>query len=128
MYEFVTTCCLYTCKTFKQNLAKVADITNIHIFGFFSCTVQYTSSLRHWTMNRVLNDLYVEDQVFCRGRMIWLLPSPVRKRDRQHTGKLRMRDNFLMVVEGGRGGRGAESNDRKKAWVSKNHTILSHSL
>ncbi len=53
-------------------------------------------------------------------------PPPVSKNNRRHTGRLRKRDNFL-TGEGERGGgcRGAESCDRKKAWSSKNHSILS---
>ncbi len=44
--------------------------------------------------------------------------------DRQHTGRLRKRDNLLTGEVGG-GGRGAESYYRKKAWPSINHSILS---
>ncbi len=62
--------------------------------------------------------------------MIWLLahPPPVSKLDRRHTGKLRKRDNLLLGGGRGKGGRGwarAESYDRKKAWSSRNHSILS---
>jgi hypothetical protein len=47
--------------------------------------------------------------------MIWLLPlplplSPVSKLDRQHTGRLRKRDNLLMGEEEGKGGVGEELN------------------
>ncbi len=66
---------------------------------------------------RVLNDLLY--------RMIWLLfhplsPSTVNRRDRRHTGKTEKE----WQVADGRGG-GAESYDRKKAWSSINHSILS---
>jgi hypothetical protein len=39
-------------------------------------------------------------------------------------GRPRKRDN-LLTVEGGRGGQGAESYDRKKAWLSVNNSKLS---
>ncbi len=41
--------------------------------------------------------------------------------------RLRKRDNFLTGEEGG-GGRGVKSYDRKKAWASLNHSILSESM
>jgi hypothetical protein len=47
---------------------------------------------------------------------------PVSKLDPRHTGRLRKRDNLL---PGERGGRAAKSYDRKKAWSSINHSILS---
>ncbi len=50
-------------------------------------------------------------------------PSPVSgKLDRRHTGRQRKRDN-LLTEEKGKGGRGAESYDRKKARYSVNHSI-----
>jgi hypothetical protein len=51
-------------------------------------------------------------------------PSPVSKLDRRHTGRLRKRDNLLTREIKGVG-RGADSCDRKKAWSSINHSILS---
>jgi hypothetical protein len=42
--------------------------------------------------------------------------SPVSKPDRQHTGRLRKRDNLLT----GEGGGGAKSYDGEKAWSSIN--------
>jgi hypothetical protein len=61
--------------------------------------------------------------------MIWLLldplPLPVSKLDRQHAGRRRKRDNFLMGGDGGRGRGGAKSYDHKKAWSSISHQILS---
>ncbi len=44
-------------------------------------------------------------------------PPPSDKLYRRYTGRLRKRDN-LMTGEGGGGGRGTESDDRKKAWSS----------
>jgi hypothetical protein len=41
----------------------------------------------------------------------------------EHTGRLRMRDNFWRE-RGEAGGRGAESYGRKKAWSSINHSIF----
>jgi hypothetical protein len=77
-------------------------------------------------LQRVFNDLSRARS--SRGSMIWLLghllpPSPVSKLDRQHAGRLRKRDNLL--TGGGRGGRGAESHDRRKAWSSIQHSMLS---
>jgi hypothetical protein len=40
------------------------------------------------------------------------------------SGRLRKRDK-LLPEEGGRGGRGAELYDRKKAWPSINHSLFS---
>ncbi len=51
-------------------------------------------------------------------------PFPFSKLDRRHTGRLRKRDSLLTEGVGGDGG-GAESNGRKKACSSINHTILS---
>jgi hypothetical protein len=73
---------------------------------------------------RVFNDLY-------RSRLVAVVrpgssptPSPVIKLDRQHTGRMRKRDN-LLKKEGVRGGEGAKSYDSEKAWSSINHSILS---
>jgi hypothetical protein len=52
------------------------------------------------------------------------LPYPVNMLDLRHTGRLRKNGNLLMG-EGEGGGCGAESYDRKKAWPSINHSILS---
>jgi hypothetical protein len=52
-------------------------------------------------------------------------PSPVSKLDPRHTGRLRKRDNMLPGKREEWGGRGAESYDRKKAWPSINHSLLS---
>ncbi len=54
-------------------------------------------------------------------------PLSICNRDRRYTGRPRKRDNLLMLTgdRGGGGGRGAESCDRKKAWPSINHSILS---
>jgi hypothetical protein len=52
--------------------------------------------------------------------MIWLIPTtftPLSQLGRQHTGRLRKRDNLLME-EGGGGGGGASSYDDEKAWSS----------
>jgi hypothetical protein len=63
--------------------------------------------------------------------MIWSLihhplPLPVSKLDWRHTGRLKKRDKLVAGErEVVRGGRGAESYDRKKAWFSVNHSILS---
>jgi hypothetical protein len=43
-------------------------------------------------------------------------PSPIRKLDRRHTGRLRMRDNLLMG-ERGEGGGGAKLYDGEKGLV-----------
>jgi hypothetical protein len=51
-------------------------------------------------------------------------PAPVSKLDRRHTGRIGKRDN-TQLEEGGEGGRGAEKYNRKNAWYSKNHSILS---
>jgi hypothetical protein len=72
---------------------------------------------------------FIEGQAFLRGRMIrlhaqTLPPSPISKLDRRHIGRLRKRGN-LLKEEGEGGGRGAESCERKKAWSSINHSILS---
>jgi hypothetical protein len=64
------------------------------------------------------NWMIIEGQAFSRS-YIWLLsPTPVSKLDQQNAGRLRKRG-------GGRGGRGAESYERKKAWFSLNHSTLS---
>ncbi len=52
-------------------------------------------------------------------------PSPVSKLDRQHTGRLRKRDNSYATGEGEKGGGGAKSCDRKEVWSSINNPILS---
>jgi hypothetical protein len=98
MYEYVTTWCLYTCKTFTQNLATVADITNIHIFGFFSRTVSHwdIGPIEFWMIFRRPGFL----EVVWFGSSPALPPLPSWKRDRQHTGKLRMMNNFLTGDEG----------------------------
>ncbi len=51
---------------------------------------------------------------------------PLSKLDGRHTGRLRQRDKVL-TGEGGRRWeyRGAESYDRKEAWPSVNHSVLS---
>jgi hypothetical protein len=51
-------------------------------------------------------------------------PSPVRKLDWRHTGRLRKGDN-LLTEEGGWDGGGAKSYDGEKAWSHINHSILS---
>ncbi len=72
---------------------------------------------------------FIEAQAFSRSYDIIPRPSPppyspVSKLDRRHTGRLL--DNLLTGEGGGEeGGRGAESYDRKKAWSSINHSILS---
>jgi hypothetical protein len=50
-------------------------------------------------------------------------PSPVSKRDRQHTGRLRKRQ-LADGRERGGGGGGAKSHRSEKAWSSINHSIL----
>jgi hypothetical protein len=59
--------------------------------------------------------------------MIWFLaPSSVSKLDRRHTGRLRKIN--IMTLRTGEGwvcGAGAESYDRKKAWFSIKHSIVS---
>ncbi len=84
--------------------------------------------------------LSISSSLILQGREYWLIyrgpgylavvwfgssPTPVSKLDRRHTGRLRKRDNFL-TGEGGRGGwpRG-KSYDRKEAWSSIIHSILS---
>ncbi len=75
---------------------------------------------------RVLNDY--RGPGFLARRMIWLLalpPLPTKKLARRHTGGLRKR-YYLLTGEGEGGGRRAESYDRKKAWSSINHSLLSY--
>jgi hypothetical protein len=65
--------------------------------------------------------------LLCRGDCLCPLPfptSPNTNIDRRQTERLRKRDK-LPTGRGGGGGRGAESYDRKKAWSSINHAILS---
>ncbi len=51
-------------------------------------------------------------------------PPTASKLDQRHTGKLRKRDIFA-DGRGGEGGQEAESYDRKNAWSSTNHSMLS---
>jgi hypothetical protein len=51
-------------------------------------------------------------------------PSPVSKLDRRHPGRPRKKDNLLSTGEREGGGRGAKSNDRKKAWPFVNDSKL----
>jgi hypothetical protein len=53
-----------------------------------------------------------------------LPPSSVSKLDPQQTGKTEKERQLAEGREGEGGGRGAESNDRKKAWSSINYFIL----
>jgi hypothetical protein len=55
--------------------------------------------------------------------MIRLHALPLLPPLQRHTGRLRKTGNLLTGEEGR--GRGAESYDRKKAWPSLNHSILS---
>jgi hypothetical protein len=50
-------------------------------------------------------------------------PFPVSKLDQRPTVKPREKEWYACMT--GRGGLGAESYDSKKAWPSKNHSILS---
>ncbi len=63
-------------------------------------------------------ELIIEDQAFSRSYDLapcpTPAPAPVFNLDRQHTGRLRKTDN-LLTGQGGRGGGGAKSYDRKKA-------------
>ncbi len=70
---------------------------------------------------RVLN--YLKMVRLSSGRMIWLLPHPLPllscqyKLDRRHTRRLRKREKVVSEEPN-------DTNDRKKAWSSANHSIL----
>jgi hypothetical protein len=77
---------------------------------------------------RVLNDLW--RAMLSRGRMIWLLAHPFPPLPSESSTGDKQEDRERETScwrEGGEGwgGRGAESYDRKKAWSSINHSILS---
>ncbi len=75
------------------------------------------------------NEWFIKRQAF--SPVLWFCssstpsPSPVRKADRRHTGRLRKSDNLLTGEGGEGGGRGTESFYRKEVWASTNHSILS---
>jgi hypothetical protein len=81
-------------------------------------------SFRPLLIQRILNDLWRTR--LSRSCMIWLHPPPLPpSSDRQHIGRLKKRDNFLMGEEGEEVGGGAKSYDGEKAWVSINYSKLS---
>jgi hypothetical protein len=70
-------------------------------------------------------ECFIEDQAFSRGRMIWLLPPPLpHLLSLSSTGDTQTDKEIQHADRRGDGG-GAKSYDRKKAWSSINHSILS---
>ncbi len=63
--------------------------------------VAMMSSLHHCQWSSYSIEWFIADRAFCRG-MNWLLPSPVSKLDRRHTGRLTKRDK-LLTGDGGEG-------------------------
>jgi hypothetical protein len=73
---------------------------------------------------------FLEGQAFSRSYDSAPRPPPLSPDSKLDTGahsKTEKERQLLMGEGGGRGGRGAESYDRKKAWPSINHSILSES-